>query len=221
MKDIVRLKGFPNGIRIVIDKEASMDAILPAVTEKFKESGKLFKNARFAVAFEGRENTQEEEDAILDAIEEAGDVSIVCVLAKDGNEPYERAVGETAKLLQDGAAQFYRGNLTNKKTIETEQNIIVLGNVESGCKVVSAKNIIVLGSLFGSAYAGADGAAHFIAALTMEPESIRIGEHKGKYKKKTGWGRKKNSAPRMAYVKDEQIVFEDLTITEELLQNRD
>jgi septum site-determining protein MinC len=219
MKDKVRLKGFPNGIRIAIDEDATMEEILPVIKDKFSDSGKLFKNARFAVRFEGRKNTEAEEDAIIRTMEETGNVSVVCVLSEDGDEPYENAVRTALRHADGETAQFYRGNLTGKKRLETEQNIIVLGNVEKGCQIISSKNIIVLGTLSGAAYAGVDGKPHFIAALAMEPELIRIGERKGKYKRKRGFGKKKPSAAQIAYVREEEIVFEDLMITEELLQN--
>lgn len=219
MKDKVRLKSYQNGIKIAIDENASMDEVLREVAEKFKDSEKFFGKAKLAVTFEGRKNTTEEENAILNTIQEISSVNIVCVVSPERSEAFDRAVGSIARLMESDTAQFYRGDLTSKKILETEQNIIILGNVHSGCCVVSRKNIIVLGKLEGSAYAGVDGKSHFIAALSMAPETIRIGEHKGKYKRKSRWGRKKNSQPRIAYLKDEKIVFEDLTLTEELLQN--
>lgn len=219
MRDKVRLKSYPNGIKIAIDGNASMDEVLQEVAEKFKDSEKFFGKAKLAVTFEGRKNTEEEENAILDAIQEISSVNIVCVVSPEKSEAFDRAVGSIAGLVESDTAQFYRGDLTNRKILETEQNIIILGNVHSGCSVVSRKNVIVLGKLEGSVYAGGDGKSHFIAALSMEPESIRIGEHKGKYKGKSRWGRRKDSQPRIAYLKDKEIHFEDLTFTEELLQN--
>ncbi len=219
MKDKVRLKSFPNGIKIVIDEEADLGEILIEIGDKFKESEKFFGKAKLAVTFEGRKNTQEEENAILDAISAASDVNIVCVVSKEVDESFDRAVGSIKELVESDSAQFYRGDLSQKRVLETEQNIIILGNVHKGSCVVSKKNIIVLGALEGSAYAGADGMSHFIAALSMNPETIRIGEYKGTYKEKGIWGRKKTMSPRIAHLKDNTIVFDDLVITEELLQN--
>lgn len=221
MRDKVRLKSYPNGIKIVIDADAPFPEVLQEISEKFRDSEKFFGKAKLAVTFEGRKNTTEEENAILDTIQAISSVNIVCVVSDEKQQAFDRAVGSLAQLVESDTAQFYRGDITGKKVLETEQNIIILGNVHSGCCVVSRKNIIVLGKLEGSAYAGADGKSHFIAALFMEPESIRIGEHKGKYKGKSRWGRKKNVLPQIAYLKEEEIVFEDLTLTEELLQKLD
>nr|MBQ8252416.1 septum site-determining protein MinC [Lachnospiraceae bacterium] len=219
MKENVRLKSFPNGIKIVISEDAAFEDVLTEIGEKFKDSGKFFGKAKLAVSFEGRKNTTEEEDAILDVIAKTGSVNIVCVVSKENEDVFDRAVGAVQQMMESDSAQFYRGDLTGKQVLETEQSIIVLGSVHKGSCVISKKNIIVLGGLEGSVYAGVDGKAHFVAALSMNPESVRIGEVKGKYKGKGFLGRRKTTAPQIAYTKDEEIVFDDLTITEELLQN--
>lgn len=218
MKEKVRLKSYTKGIRIVIDEDASLDEILNEVSEKFRDSEKFFGKAKTAVAFEGKSLTTEEENAILDRIKEISEVNIVCVVSSDEDAVFQRAVGAIEQLLESDSAQFYRGDLTGKAHLETEQSIIILGNVHKGSTIVSKKDIIVLGNLEGSAYAGADGDKHFIAALSMSPETIRIGEYKGSYKSKGIWGRKKGFLPQMAYIKEEEIVFDDLVFTEELLQ---
>lgn len=218
MKEKVRLKSFSSGIKIVIDEQASLDEILAEITEKFKESERFFGKAKLAVTFEGRKNTEEEEDAILDAIRDISSVNIVCVVSGDSNEAFDRAVGQAKQFLESDSAQFFKGNLTGNQVFETEQNIIILGHVEKGSCVISKKDIIVLGNLDGSAYAGVDGNPHFVAALSMNPESLRIGQYKGNNKGKGFWGRRKQTSPQMAYLKGEEIIFDDLMITEELLQ---
>lgn len=218
MKEKVRLKSYTKGIKIVIEEDADFEDVLEEIADKFKDSEKFFGKAKLAVTFEGRKNTMEEENAILDRIKETSTVNIVCVVSMQSDQAFDRAVGAVEQILGEDTAQFYRGNLTGKAILETEQSIIILGNVPKGCSVVSKKDVIVLGRLEGSVYAGADGNAHFIAALSMQPETVRIGDVKGKTKEKGFWGRKKQSSPQMAYIKGEEIVFEDLNITEELLQ---
>lgn len=218
MKDKVRLKSYTKGIKIVIDEDAQMEEILSEIADKFKDSEKFFGKAKLAVTFEGRKNTTEEENEILDKIKETGSVNIVCVVSSETNEPFDRAIDSIEQILSADTAQFCRGNLTDKAMLETEQSIIILGNVEKGSSVVSKKDIIVLGNLEGSVYAGGDGNAHFVVALSMNPETVRIGDLKGKNKGKGLWGRKKQTTPQIAYIKDEEIVFEDLLFTEELLQ---
>lgn len=218
MKEKVRLKSYTKGIKIVIDEDACMEDILAEIAEKFKDSEKFFGKAKLAVTFEGRENTMEEENAILDKIKETSSVNIVCVVSTKTDDSFERAIGSIEQILSEDTAQFYRGDLAAKTVLETEQSVIILGNVKKGSSIVSKKDIIILGDMEGSAYAGADGQPHFIAALNMNPETVRIGDLKGKNKGKGLWGRKKQTVPQVAYIKDEEIVFENLDFTEELLQ---
>lgn len=219
MKEKVRLKSYTKGIKIAIEEDADFEEVLEEIAEKFKDSEKFFGKAKLAVTFEGRRNTVEEENAILDRIKETSTVNIVCVVSEESENAFDRAVGTVEQLLAEDTAQFYRGTLAGKAMLETEQSIIILGNVQKGSTVVSKKDVIVLGNLEGSVYAGADGGSHFVAALSMTPETVRIGDVKGKTKEKGFWGRKKQSLPQIAYKKGEEIVFEDLSITEELLQN--
>ncbi len=219
MKEKVRLKSYTKGIKIVIEEDAELEEVLEEIADKFKDSERFFGKAKLAVTFEGRENTIEEENAILDKIKETSTVNIVCVVSDKSEKAFDRAVGAVEQILGEDTAQFYRGNLSGKAILETEQSIIILGSVQKGSCVVSKKDVIVLGNLEGSVYAGADGGTHFVAALGMNPETVRIGDVKGKTKEKGFWGRKKQAASRIAYKKGEEIVFEDLNITEELLQS--
>ena len=114
MKDIVRLKSYPNGIRIVIAEDALFGDILAEVSGKFKDSERFFGKAKLAVTFEGRKNTQEEEDAILDTIRQESSVNIVCVVEKEKDESFERSLARMEEMVQGDFAQFYRGSLSGK-----------------------------------------------------------------------------------------------------------
>lgn len=142
MKDIVRLKSYPNGIRIVIAEDALFGDVLAEVSEKFKDSERFFGKAKLAVTFEGRKNTQEEEDAILDTIRQESSVNIVCVVEKEKEESFERPLARIEEMAQGDFAQFYRGSLSGKKILETEQSLIVLGDVCKGSCVVSKRILL-------------------------------------------------------------------------------
>ena len=115
------------------------------------------------------------------------------------------------KLDGDRDGQFFKGSLKNREVLETDNSIIVLGDVNPGSAIISARNIIVLGGLYGEAYAGGGGAGEaFVAALEMEPERIKIGDFKYKPEKHK-WGIRPKIQPKIAYVKNNKITFEMLT----------
>ncbi|MFI3201446.1 MAG: septum site-determining protein MinC, partial [Eubacteriales bacterium] len=113
---------------------------------------------------------------------------------------------------------FYKGTLKNGQVLEMENSIIVIGDVESGCKIISEKNIIILGTLHGEAHAGATGEeGHFVIALDMEPTKLKIGDCTYKAEdKKSKWVRKQKKEPKIAYMEDYQIYMK--TLTKELLK---
>ena len=215
MKEAVLIKSFPNGITIHMDQDMPFEEILKEVAFKFSEARAFFGQASMALAIEGRTVTGLEEIRILEAIHENSDLNIICIVGKDDstNKKFIKALAHMEKKMSGGdEGQFFKGSLKNKEVLETENSIIVLGDVYPGSAVISAKNVIILGGLYGEAYAGGNGVdGAFIAALEMEPERIKIGDFKYKPGKQSKWGIRPKVQPKIAYVKNDKIAIESLT----------
>ncbi len=216
MKDTVLIKSFPNGIALHLDREVAFATLLDEIAYKFSEARNFFGRASMALSVEGRPVTGTEEIMILETIRKNSDLNIICIVGKDEatNKNFIKALAQMEKKLSGGdEGQFFKGNLKNKDVLETENSLIVLGDVEPGCAVISAKSIIILGSLYGEAYAGGNGReGAFIAALEMEPERLKIGDFKYKpTTKQSRWGARSKSLAKIAFVKNGKIVFEPLT----------
>ena len=215
MREAVLIKSFPNGIALHLDAETDFDELLRIIGFKFAEARSFFGTAAMALAFEGRIVSETEELRILDTIRENSDLHIICLVGKDdeNNKQFVDALAHMEKKMSENSdGQFFKGSLKNKEVLETDNSIIILGDVDKGSAVISSKNIIILGSLFGEAYAGGNGrAGAFIAALEMDPERIKIGDYKHKASSKTKWGNHSKVQPKIAYIKNDKIVFEPLT----------
>lgn len=216
MKESVLIKSFPHGISLILSKENSFEEILKEVSLKFADAKAFFGKANMALAIEGRQLTEMEELRILDAIRMNSNLKIVCVIGKDEetDQQFIKALDKMEyRLTEESEGQFYKGSLRNGEVIETEGSIVILGNVHPGCAVICAKNIIVLGGLYGEAYAGGNGQdGAYVVALEMAPERLKIGDFKYKTTGKTSkWGLKTKVQPKIAYVKNERIVFDGLT----------
>ncbi len=217
MKNAVIIKSYKDGLAVYLDREAAFDSLLADVKEKFRDSAGFFGDMKVAVSFEGRSLTQEEENLLVDAICANSCLHVVCVAGKDKEK--EKQLKESREAFEryfpkpQGDGQFYRGNLTNGQILETEGSIVILGDVSAGSSVISTKDIVVLGSLQGSAYAGGGGKGpHFIAALEMAPQKLKIGDFKYKAKEKTGWhARAGRGQARIAFVKDGEIQMQAIT----------
>lgn len=218
MKNSVIIKSFQNGIVLHLDSEIPFEELLRDIEDKFRESSTFFKDAKMALSIKGRAYSEEEEQRILNAIEENSRLRIICLIGDDEetNQHFVKALQQTDSERNDSSSsggQFYRGTLKNGEILETEASIVILGDVYPGSAIISAKDIIVLGGLFGEAYAGGNGSpGHYVAALEMSPEKLKIGDFKYHSKEKSPkWSIRAKVQPKIAYVKDEKVVIDALT----------
>ena len=209
MKNAVIVKSFRNGLTLYLDSDLDFGQLLEEVAGKFKESKEFFSDASVAVSFEGRELSFEEEDSLIETIRTNSQLNI--------------------RYEEESAGQFYRGTLRRGQILETESSIIVLGDVNPGSSVIAAGDIVALGSLRGNAYAGGNGRpGHYIAALEMAPQKIKIGDFKYIANEKSKWtfgthglyglhGSDRNAGhapkiqPQTAYVEKERIILKPIT----------
>ena len=216
MKDAVLIKSFQNGITLILNHEASMEVILEELAFKFSEAKNFFGKASVALSIEGRELSNVEEISVLEVIKQNSNLNIMCIVGHDEetDKKFIKALQHVnRRLTAENEGQFYKGSLKNKQVIETENSIVVLGDVYPGCAVISAKNIIILGGLYGEAYAGGNGQeGAYVVALEMEPERLKIGDFKYESNtKQSKWGIRPKVQPKIAYVKNSKMVFEPLT----------
>ncbi len=214
MKDACIIKSFPNGINLILNEEASFEALLEEIGSKFGKSRAFFGNASVALSFEGRTLNAEEEAAVVNAIHKNSDIDVICIMEKDASTDrlFVKALQNVANQIPDGEeGYFFKGSLVDDNELEKEQSIVILGDVNAGCVVKSTGSIIVLGGLYGKAYAGTEGNARtFVAALEMSPEKIKIGEFKYiNNKKKRSLGAR--SKAQIAYVRDNKIQLDKFT----------
>ena len=153
--------------------------------------------------------------AYVDAIRKNSDLQIICLVGKDDStgQNFTKALERMDRHFtpEHSAGRFYKGSLTDKQMLESEENIVILGDVNPGCTVISSQSIVVLGGLYGEAYAGLEGeGSYYIAALEMAPEKLKIGDFKYTAQK-ARWGIKPKVHPQVAYVKNNKVVLESLT----------
>ena len=220
MKNSVLIKSFQNGLSVCLDDAIPFEELLAEVGLKFKESAHFFKNAQLALSFEGRKLSDKEERMILDTINQNSQIKILCLISNDSdkNKNYLHAL---KKIEQSGTngGQLYKGVLKDGQILETDNTVIVLGDVYPGCSIISQKDIIVLGGLYGEALAGLDREeGHFVAALEMSPEKLKIGEYRYKHEGRPfKWSIKAKILPKIAYVLDGRVVID--TINKDFFNN--
>ncbi len=218
MKNSVIIKSFQSGIVLHLDPDLPFTELIVDVEDKFRESSSFFKDAKMALSIKGRSLSDQEEKQILDAVAANSDLRIICLVGEDEttSQNFVKALQQADFSGGEGAGsegQFYRGTLKNGQILETESSIVILGDVYPGSAIISARDIIVLGGLYGEAYAGGNGSrAHYVAALEMSPEKLKIGDFKYRSKEKISkWSIRPKVQPKIAYIKDEKVIIDSLT----------
>ncbi len=220
----VIIKSNRYGLIVILDEESDWEKIKKDVAEKFSASAKFFGNAQMAICFRGRKLEASEEEELVQLIEANCQIQVTCLVDEDETtetkmrEAVEQAEGKSEHVeehelanLQDG--RFYKGTLRSGQVLESETSIIILGDVNPGARVVSKGNIIVLGALKGNVFVGAAGnEAAFVAALSMEPMQIRIGDVIARSSDgKTPHRKKADDTPKIAFAEDGNIYIEPIT----------
>ncbi len=211
MKGSVVIKGNKYGIVVVLDENKPFELLKEEIAEKFRESSKFFGDVKMAASFEGRKLSEDEEREVLEIISENSDMKIVCVVDTDEarEKAFKKSLDEKLNELSTQSGQFYKGTLRSGQVLESDNSIVILGDVNPGAKIISKGNVIVLGSLKGTVYAGATGNhASFVVALEMNPMQIRIGDiiaRSGDNKKKVV-----EKEAKIAFVDDGYIYIEAL-----------
>lgn len=177
MNNNVVLKGYKDGILLVLNDSVSFEEILSSLEEKIRSSAKFLGNAHMSMKFEGRELSTEEQKEILRVISENSELDIICVI--DGNETNETILKSSMEQaigsLSNKSAQIFQGVLCSGRKLESENSIVIIGNVENGAEIVSGGSIVVIGDLRGTAVAGTNSSRDsFIFAAQMHPEKLSI-----------------------------------------------
>ena len=160
MKEAVIMKSNRYGIQLHLDPELEFEELLGRILDKFTESEKFFRDASFAISFEGRELSEEEENRIVETINEKTTTHVICIVAED--EIREEILKmKTESALKEAAppedtfnpreAELRVGDVKDGEMLITEQNLVVYGNVPSGATLLFPNG---LRAYFGSGTEG-------------------------------------------------------------------
>jgi septum site-determining protein MinC len=176
--DVV-IKSNKYGLSIVLTPTANYEDIKVNLAEKISAASKFFSSGKVAIAFEGKELSNDQQIELMEIITNNSQMQIVCLLEKDEKveAPFKNSLEKRLEELSYNTGQFYKGTLRSGQQLEIENSVIVIGDVNPGAKIISKGNIIILGALKGSAYAGAGGNSQsFVIALNMQPGQIKISD---------------------------------------------
>lgn len=212
MDNSITIKANKHGIVVILDESVPFSELKELVAHKFADSAKFLGDCKSAVSFGGRKLTDEEELELLDVIKANSNLDVVCVMEddEDKSKTFKNAVDEKLMDYAGNTARFFKGNLRSGQSVEMDNSIIVIGDVNPGATVVSNGNILILGSLKGTAVAGATGNHDaFVFALDMNPMQIRIADSIARAPDKPE--KQLVHEPKVAFLEEGRIYIETVT----------
>ena len=214
MSQGVTLKSYNGAIKLILDSEMNFNELLGLVRDKFYASKSFLGTSSIILDIEGRKLSDIEESLIVDAVHASSDVSVSALVGKNENdqEHIKKVSGLLNERMMDtDKCTILHASVMNKQSIEVEESVVILGDVNPGSEIRSNGNIIVLGGLYGSACAGCGGdESAFICAIELEAESMQIADYKYVPETKPKWSAMLKSAPKVARISDEEFTISPL-----------
>lgn len=177
MSNHVIIKGKNDRLVIALNPDIDFLDLCDVLKTKILEAKDFIGNSRMAIEFSGRALTNEEENKLIGIITDNSNIVISYIFSKKVNSEDESTDLEYLNpLIEEGKTYFYRGTLRSGSKIESDGNVVVLGDVNPSSIIRARGNVIVLGHLNGTVYAGLGGDDRaFIAAIYFNPIQITIG----------------------------------------------
>lgn len=202
--EYVVMKGTKDGVKFILDKSAPVNAIIDAIIAKFESARDFFSTQSCTVRIENRKISDGEKLRLERRISEIlPECEITVVYGEDKNTQ--------AKVFSDtkeGYTKFYEGTVRSGRLLQSEGNLVVLGDINPGAEVIAAGNIVIMGAVRGIVHAGCTGNRNaFIVALNLSPTQIRIADIITR--PPDGDEKRKDFLPEKAYIKDETIYIEE------------
>ena len=196
MKDIprpiVELKGFRDGLHLIIDSQANLEEIIPRIEKRMEKLGDSLAGTGVTINLGGGSMDFQELSRLERLLQDTYRLEIKQLIGKPDDIPrtqedspiagapaLHKATPQSSEYIlpaEEEKTLFIRQTLRSGQVERfLEGNVVILGDVNPGAEVIAARDIIVLGTLRGIAHAGALGdITSVIIALSLVPTQLRI-----------------------------------------------
>ena len=176
MSNHVIIKGKNDRLVIALNPDIDFLDICDILKTKILEAKNFIGNSRMAIEFSGRALTNEEENKLIGIITENSNIVISYIFSKRTDSEEEMDLENINPLIEEGKTHFFRGTLRSGSKIESDGNVVVLGDVNPSSIIKARGTVIDLGHLNGTVYAGLGGDDRaFIGAIYFNPIQLTIG----------------------------------------------
>ena len=176
MSNHVMIKGKNDRLVIALNPDIAFLDICDILKTKILEARNFIGDSRMAIEFSGRTLTNDEENTLIGIITNNSNIVISYIFSKKEKSDQEIDLESLNPLIEEGKTHFFRGTLRSGAKIESDGNVVVLGDVNPSSIIKARGNVIVLGHLNGTVYAGLGGDDRaFIGAIYFNPIQLTIG----------------------------------------------
>ena len=177
MAEDVMIKSYSHGILLVLNPDRPIEEVLTTICRKFAQGREFFGSADLVLSIEGRELSDEETDAVVQAIELNSDVHISLLSLKDKIWD-AKAVGQKERFFFEKTSEYAKiipRSLGSQEKIVSDTGLLVLGDVPEDATVQANGNLVVTGVIRGHAHAGVTtGESAYIVAGGIEDADVTI-----------------------------------------------
>ncbi len=170
----ITIKGTKDGLHFRLNSRYSFDAIIKELDQKLTSSHGSFLQGPLThvhLHLGTLYVNKIQKEKLVRMIESAGNLLVKNIYAD------VISVEEANEHIRKRLPRIEVGTIRSGQVLESDQDILVLGDVNPGGWVISHGNIYVMGALKGYAHAGFAGDdSNIIAASLMEPTQLRIAD---------------------------------------------
>ena len=192
MKDIprpiVELKGFRDGLHLIIDPQANIEEIIPRIEKRMEKLGDSLAGTGVTINLGGESMDSQELSRLERLLQDTYRLEIKQLIGKSDDIPrtqenspiagapaLHKATPQSSEYIlpvEEEKTLFIRQTLRSGQVERfLEGNVVILGDLNPGAEVIAARDIIVR----GIAHAGALGdITSVIIALSLVPTQLRI-----------------------------------------------
>ena len=218
---IVKLRGYKDGLHLIINPKVSLNEVETAIHELLSEMNQSLSGTSIQIDMMTTPLTSDDLKELETHLTKSYDlvVSGVNVLDEKDESPIlaaptthsisQELTLDTPMHIED--AQVVRQTIRSGQTTSClTGSVILYGDVNPGGEVIASGDIVVLGALRGSAHAGANGSlSSVIIAMDLVPLQLQIGT----YVNRPPLGQKPRGYPEIA-----RVGAEDIIIVEEFIK---
>ncbi len=196
MQSNVTIKGKENGLEIKLSEKSTYPMLRTELLEKLESNKRFFNGSQTKVVIRGKSLSEAQRKEIKRVF--AMDYGISDVMYGDeadllrevelsiesaGKLPAKQKPQENDQLevelvsnaYFDAQSVFINSTVRSGQRIESEGDIVIIGDVNPGAEVIAGGSIAVFGKLRGLAHAGCSGRKDVcVAAIHMYPKQLRI-----------------------------------------------